>query len=83
MKLEDYDTEKGVQALLNKNPWIKIIHRWDFKENYLNKGPALVMSVGGCNIAIAGMRPPNKEQAEFYVALKIINAYVERLNGKV
>ena len=82
MNLDSYDIEKAIQAI-TKGKWFKIIHRWDFKKNYLGKGPALIMSVGGCNIAIAGMRPPNKECEEFYVALKIINAYVERLNGKV
>ena len=72
-----FDIEKAVQSILDGNKWLKINSRWDYKEDY-NGRKALIRRSGDVNIAIAGMRPPDRDCDEFYIALKIINEVEKR-----
>ena len=80
--IESYK-EKAVQSIISGNKRIKVISTgpfWEYKSDY-NGRKALIRCNGGVNIAIAGMRPPQRECDEFYAALEIINE-VERLKNE-
>jgi hypothetical protein len=68
----DKEINKLAQSLVDGKKHIKLITIWDYKTDY-NGHKALIRRSGNTNIAIAGMRPPQRECDEFYNALKIIN----------
>ena len=70
---------KKVQELLSKKKWIKLDAIWDLRDHPYKGGtaPALIRRSGGVNVAIAGMRCPDRECDEFLMALEIINRFVE------
>ncbi len=77
------DIEKAVQSIISGNKRIKVIKTgpfWEYKKNYSGR-KALIRCNGGVTIAIAGMRPPQRDCDEFYTALEIINE-VERINNE-
>lgn len=76
------DIDKAVQSIVSGAKRIKVIRAgpfWEYKKDY-NGHKALIRCNGGVNIAIAGMRPPQRECDEFYAALEIINE-VERISN--
>lgn len=70
--------EEAAQDIINGKRQLRAIRAipkgclWDYKKDY-NGRRALIRRNGGVTIAIAGMRTPQRECDEFYVALKIIN----------
>ena len=78
----DFDKElisKKAQELLSGKKWIKLSAIWDLRDYPQNGGnsPALIRRSGGVNVAIAGMRCPDRECDEFLMALEIINKFKE------
>ena len=78
----DFDKEiisKKAQELLSGKKRIKLSAIWDLRD-YSYKGTktkALIRRSGGCNVAIVGMRCPDRECDEFLMALEIINKFKE------
>ena len=79
IEIDKETINKKVQELLSGKKWIKLDAIWDYRDYPLKRGkvPALIRRSGGVNVAIAGMRCPDRECDEFLMALEIINKFKE------
>jgi len=73
------DVKKIALDITNGKKRIKLTSIWDFRSDY-NGHRALIRRSEGGTVAIAGMRPPQRECDEFYLALEIVNEVQNKID---